>query len=146
MRPNKGFAPIVQKFVKWVLSECFTIQVHTYISSEFFKKPNQIQGQWTLRFSSFEIAKFTNFVSRLYTYKYLCYFSFFSFSGNMNYWTLFGLYMTNTTCCYVNFGRKTSIQQVVFQILITPFLRTPIIPLMSTEFWHFPRILTNGCC
>ena len=52
--------------------------IHTFLQN-FFKKPNQRQGQWTLRFSSFEIAKFTNFVLRFYPSIYVLFVIFLSY-------------------------------------------------------------------
>ena len=86
MRLYKGFAPIVQKFVKWVLSECFTI--HTFLQN-FLRNliKDKDSGHCVFPVFQFGNCKIYNFSLRLYhsLSKNFCYFSFFSFSGNMNY-------------------------------------------------------------
>ena len=63
LRPEKGFASIVQKFVKWVLSECFTIlrYIHTFLQN-FLRNLIKYKDSGRCNVSSFEIAKLTNFV------------------------------------------------------------------------------------
>ena len=78
MHPNNGFAPIVQEFVKWVLSECFTIHryIHTFLQNfsrnliKYKDSGHCVFQFWNCKIQKTQFATlsehFCNFVHSLY--------------------------------------------------------------------------------